>query len=428
MSTQTTEHTTITPFKATRPGKDWQELLAKVLPPGRLPVPAAGVVVLRFAGSAVAASSFDYQTALMASHGQGPTGAAGTAKVAHANGLYRTIREVLKVVPKDSDVTLSWEEFQGREALYVEVEGYRLAVPHSIAAAVEKVGLDKIENPSILAGLERGPQVEVDVEEFIRSVDRVIPFASKDDVAPVLTCVQIVIEGGKLTVYGTDRFRMARASMPVALLEAGDLGGQASARALIPGKEWPRLKKILAGGEFKLRLYGAQPTKTKEAEAVAMIGDEFEARVLCQEGKYPDLSTLFKDVTVDRVHVLIDGVGIQKAVQVIEALAPRATPMRLVSTEDGDAVRIVATLEDGEVQESPRVDAIVTEAFDIAFKPTYYLSMLKALRAQRVRLSLCRPEPRKAVHLSDASVPMDQVTFEQLIMPLRLPSASDAQR
>ncbi|MHC6176219.1 DNA polymerase III subunit beta family protein [Glutamicibacter sp. X7] len=423
MSTQTTEHATITPFKATHPGKDWLELLAKVLPPGRLPAPSAGMVVLRFAGPAVAASTFDYQTALTAGHGQGPTGAAGTTKVAHAHGLYRTLREVLKVVPKDSDVTLSWEEFQGREALYVEVEGYRLAVPHSMAGAVEKDGLDKIERPTLFAGLERGPQAAVDVEEFIRTIDRVIPFASKDDTVPVLTCVQIRIEDGKLTAYATDRYRLARASMPVTLIHAGDLGGQPSTKALILGKEWPRLKKILAGGEFDLRLGGAQ--RTGEAVAVAMTGAGFEARMLCQQGSYPDLASLFEDQAKNRTRVLIDGVGIQKATQVIEALTPRNIPMRLVSTEGGNAVRIVATLPDGEVQESPLVDANMSEPFEMAFNPTYYLSAIKALRAQRLRFSMYRPT--KPVHLSDASVPVDQVTFEQLIMPTRLPSVSDAQ-
>lgn len=423
MSTQTTDQTTIKEFKATRPGKDWLELLAKVLPPGRLPTPAAGMVVFSFGPSATSASTFDYLVALKSYSDKPISADLDISKVAHAHGLHRTIREVLKVVPKGSDVTLSWEKFQDREALYVEVEGYRLAVPHSMAAAVEKDGLDKIEHPSLCAGLELGPQIVVDVEEFIRTVDRVIPFASKDDTLPALTCAQVRIEDGKLTAYATDRYRMARASMPVTLIDDGDLGGQASSQVLILGKDWPRLKKILTGAEFKLRLHGSQ--EDGAARAVSMVGSEFHARVLCQHGAYPDLNKLFSESASDRNVALIDGVGIQKAAQVIEALTPPNSPMRLVSNDDGSAVRVVATLYDGEVQESPKVEAVVTEPVNIAFNSTFYLSAIKALRAQRVRFSVYRPDPGKAVHLSDASVPMDQVTFEQMIMPVRLPSTAE---
>ncbi|MCL0092222.1 DNA polymerase III subunit beta [Dehalococcoidia bacterium] len=71
--------------------------------------------------------------------------------------------------------------------------------------------------------------------ELAEALNRVIPFSAKDDTRPVLQCVKLIAENGKLTLVSTDGFRLAIVSLDChdaqgqALISADDLKGIAGA-------------------------------------------------------------------------------------------------------------------------------------------------------------------------------------------------------
>nr|MDT0519811.1 DNA polymerase III subunit beta [Streptomyces sp. DSM 41633] len=55
----------------------------------------------------------------------------------------------------------------------------------------------------------------MDAQTFLRQLNRVVPAAGRDDTLPVLTGIQITLDGGTLTMAATDRYRFAVAEVPV---------------------------------------------------------------------------------------------------------------------------------------------------------------------------------------------------------------------
>jgi len=75
----------------------------------------------------------------------------------------------------------------------------------------------------------------VGASELAEALNRVLPFASKDDARPVLACVKFEAKDGKLTLVSADGFRLAITSLDYAdgegqaLINATDLKGIANA-------------------------------------------------------------------------------------------------------------------------------------------------------------------------------------------------------
>ncbi|GAA1553444.1 DNA polymerase III subunit beta [Streptomyces globosus] len=60
----------------------------------------------------------------------------------------------------------------------------------------------------------------MDVQTFLRQLNRVLPAACKDVTLPTLTGIQIVLDGDKLTMAATDRYRFAVAELPISATAA----------------------------------------------------------------------------------------------------------------------------------------------------------------------------------------------------------------
>ncbi|MCL0079840.1 hypothetical protein M1O18_02935, partial [Dehalococcoidia bacterium] len=75
----------------------------------------------------------------------------------------------------------------------------------------------------------------VGATELADALNRVLPFTAKDDTRPVLQCVKLVAESGKLTLVSADGFRLAIVNLDChdaqgqALISADDLKGIAGA-------------------------------------------------------------------------------------------------------------------------------------------------------------------------------------------------------
>ena len=110
----------------------------------------------------------------------------------------------------------------------------------------------------------------------------VIPFASKDDIAPILTGVCIERNVNQLTFYATDRYKLARVSIPV---EADT----SQFRVVVNAKAFAAAVKAVA----PMRALGGTVTFEVSDETVRITNDTqaHELRVMPEE--YPPVDRFF---------------------------------------------------------------------------------------------------------------------------------------
>ena len=110
----------------------------------------------------------------------------------------------------------------------------------------------------------------------------VIPFASKDDTAPILTGVCIERNVNQLTFYATDRYKLARVSIPV---EADT----SQFRVVVNAKAFAAAVKAVA----PMRALGGTVTFEVSDETVRITNDTQAHEMSIMEGEYPPMDRFF---------------------------------------------------------------------------------------------------------------------------------------
>ena len=111
----------------------------------------------------------------------------------------------------------------------------------------------------------------------------VIPFASKDDTAPILTGVCIERNVNQLTFYATDRYKLARVTIPV---EADT----SQFRVIVDAKMFAAAVKAVAPA----RALGGAVTIEVSDETVRITNDTQAHELRVMEGEYPPMDRFFK--------------------------------------------------------------------------------------------------------------------------------------
>ena len=138
-------------------------------------------------------SAFDYETAARAKV-SGQASGPGEILITGAE-----LSAAVKSLPRGKAVTA--QVTIADDALIVECEG----IVSTLAAFDAEASAEYPQLPAMpeLAGV-------TDAATFADSVLRVVPCASTDDTLPVLTCVSVTSDHGRLELVTTDRYRLAR--------------------------------------------------------------------------------------------------------------------------------------------------------------------------------------------------------------------------
>ena len=243
---------------------------------------------------------------------------------------------------------------------------------------------------------------------FAAAVVQVATAAGRDDTLPVLTGVRVEIEGDRITLAATDRYRFAVRE----LLWKPEQEGL-SAVALVPAKTLLDTAKSLSAGDVvSIALAGS-------GKGEGLIGFEGAGRrttTRLLEGEFPKFRALFP--TEFNSVATIETPAFVEAVKRVSLVAERNTPVRL-SFEQG-----VLTLEAGsgdDAQATERVEAdLEGDDISIAFNPAYLLDGLSAIDSAVAQLSF--PTSTKPALLSGkpaADAEADEA-YKYLIMPVRL--------
>ncbi|RSS84503.1 DNA polymerase III subunit beta [Streptomyces sp. WAC06614] len=245
-------------------------------------------------------------------------------------------------------------------------------------------------------------------EVFAAAAAQVAIAAGRDDTLPVLTGVRIEIEGDRVTLASTDRYRFAVREF---LWKPED--PNASAVALVPAKTLLDTAKSLTSGDtVTLALSGS-------GAGEGLIGFEGAGRrttTRLLEGDLPKYRTLFP--TEFNSVAVIETAPFVEAVKRVALVAERNTPVRL-SFEQGVLILEAGSSDDAQAVE--RVDAkLEGDDISIAFNPTFLLDGLSAIDSPAAQLSFTTSTKPALLSGRPAVDAEADEAYKYLIMPVRL--------
>ncbi|AUG78564.1 DNA polymerase III subunit beta [Kitasatospora sp. MMS16-BH015] len=243
---------------------------------------------------------------------------------------------------------------------------------------------------------------------FAAAVSQAAVAAGRDDTLPVLTGVRVEIEGDKITLAATDRYRFAVREL-LWKPEQSDI----SAVALVPAKTLQDIAKSLGSGD------NVSIALASGGAGEGLIGFEGAGRrttTRLLEGDFPKFRNLFP--TDFSATAAIQTQPFLEALKRVSLVAERNTPVRL-SFEQG-----VLTLEAGSGDDAQAVERIEADLegddISIAFNPGYLEEGLKAIDAPYAQLAFTT-STKPALLSGKAAIDAEaDAAYQYLIMPVRL--------
>ncbi len=250
----------------------------------------------------------------------------------------------------------------------------------------------------------------VDAEVFAEAVSQVAVAAGRDDMLPTLTGIRVEIEGERVVLAATDRYRLAvreftwRPARP-----------DVSAIALVPARTLVDAARTLApSGEVTLALAG---TDQDSLLGLAAGGRRTTSRLI--DGEWvPNYQRLFP--TEIETTARVEMSALIESVRRVALVAERNTPVQL-TFDDGQVVLEAGSGDDAQASEALPA-SVEGPAMTTGFNPTYLLDGLQAVNAPFAVLSFT--DPKKAAVLQGAeSLDAEPMTsYRYLAMPVRISS------
>lgn len=319
--------------------------------PARTPVPVLGGLLLDAAAGRLSVAGFDFETAARIET-DAEVGAAGGVLV-----LGRRLLDICKVLP-DGPVSCA-------------LAGTRFTVE----AGGTSFGLSTLPREEYPA-VPEPPRAygTVDATAFATAVAQVAVAAGRDDTLPVLTGVQLRLEGDEMTLSASDRYRYAVRRMewkPQAAVEG-------VAEALVPARRLLDVSRSLARcGDVRIGLdEGSGP--------IGFEGGRMRTVVRRLDGRLPSYGKLF-DMAGAAVAEVECG-ALTEAVRRVAVVAEANSPVRL----DFSAGSVVLRAGYGDDVATQRLPAGLTgaEEVTVAFNPAYLLDALASFEAPGLRVEL----------------------------------------
>lgn len=230
------------------------------------------------------------------------------------------------------------------------------------------------------------PQVEeqtgvLPAEEFSAAVAQVAVAASRDDVTPVITGVQLEVGENNLSLVATDRYR-------VAVREIDWDSGTSSAAgttALVPARTLSEIGKTFAHSGT----IGVSIVRGDDRELIAFRADKKTVTSLLIKGNFPPVKRLFPE-TVENYAVL-NTAELVEATRRVSLVLEREAALRFsFSATDGLTLEAAGSEQ---AQASETIDAhLVGDDTVVSLKPSFLLDGLGAVHSEFVRISFTKTE------------------------------------
>ena len=354
--------------------------------PARPPVPVlAGVLLEAAEDGTLTLSAFDYEVSARI------TVPADVAEAGQVLVLGRLLAEISRNLPA--------------KPIDISTDGTKL----NVTCGSSRFSLREMpvaDYPTLPAAPEPSGTIAGDV--FTQAVAQVSIAADRGDTLPILTGVRMEVEGDKIVLLATDRYRLAMRE-----LTWSPASPAASHVALIPARQLSETAKALgASGSVQIALGGGGD---------GLIGFEAgqrQATTRLLDGEYPKVTSIFPS-SVD-TEAVIETAALEEAVKRVALVAERNTPVLLKFT-DGQVAIEAGTGDDAQASEA--VEAVLHgPEIQIAFNPQYLLDGLHAVGQPWSRLSFTQPS-RPAVLTGQSEADSDtDASYRYVLMPVRFAS------
>jgi DNA polymerase-3 subunit beta len=356
--------------------------------PNRPPVPVlAGVLMEASADGTLTLSTFDYEVSARITVAA-EVGEAGTALV-----LGRLLADISRNLPdRPVDVTTDGAKVQ------VTCGSSRFALLQMPAG----------EYPTLPTSPESSGSVDGTV--FTQAVQQVQIAADRGDTLPILTGVRVEIEGEKMTLLATDRYRLAMREL-VWQPRTSD----ASHVALIPARTLSDTAKALgAAGSIEVALGAA--TAGGSSGLVGFEAGQRHTTSRLLDGEYPKVAKIFP--TTSETEAVVGTEVLTEAVKRVALVTERNTPVRLRFSE-GQVTIEAGTGDDAQASEA--IEATVQgPELEVAFNPGYLLDGLGVLGTTFTRLSFTAPLKPAMITGQDSLEAEIDTTYRYVLQPVRL--------
>ena len=235
------------------------------------------------------------------------------------------------------------------------------------------------EYPSIPeVGAESGV---VPAEEFATAVAQVAVAASRDDVTPVITGVQLEVRENNLSLVATDRYRVAVREIE---WDGGGVASEQAVTALVPARTLQEVGKTFGhSGTISVAI-----TSRDDRELIAFSAERKTVTSLLIKGNFPPVRRLFPD-TVDN-HAVMNTADLIEATRRVALVLEREAALRYSFTADGLTLEAIGSEQ---AQASETIDAILTgDDTVVSLKPQFLLDGLGAVHSEFVRISFTKTE------------------------------------
>jgi DNA polymerase-3 subunit beta len=263
------------------------------------------------------------------------------------------------------------------------------------------------EYPALPEVAARGGLVPGDV--FADAIGQVVLAASRDDVTPVITGVQLEVGPNSLSLVATDRYRVAIRDIP---WDAGD-SGVSEATALVPARILAEIGKTFAHAPtVQVSIVG-----DSERELIAFSADERAVTSLLIKGNYPPVKRLFPQTVED--YAVVSTSDLVEAVRRVALVLAREAALRFTFSTDGLTLEAVGGEQ---AQASETIDAVLTgQDTVVSLKPQFLLDALGAVHSEFVRLGFTRTDnpnkPGPVLITAQTSAEGTGSTFRYLLQP-----------
>ncbi|MGF2949504.1 DNA polymerase III subunit beta [Microbacterium alcoholitolerans] len=249
----------------------------------------------------------------------------------------------------------------------------------------------------------------VPAEDFGTAIAQVAFAASRDDVTPVLTGVQLEVSGHDLSLVATDRYRVSLRNVP---WDGDDVAEQT---ALVPARTLTEVGKTFAhGGNIEIAFSGEG-----DREIIAFTSGNKTVTSLLIKGNFPPVRRLFPEQTDH--YAVVNTADLVEAVRRVALVLDRSAPLRF--TFGTDSVTMDASGSE-QARASESVDAHLNGGDEVVLglNPQYLLEALGAVKSEFTRVTFTSSDNANKLSpvLVTSQTSVDQAgsdSFKYLLQP-----------
>jgi DNA polymerase-3 subunit beta len=325
--------------------------------PQRTTLPILSGVLIEAAGDGLTLSSFDYEVSARTEI---------AAEIEEPGKILVSGRLLADIANRLPNAPVTFRTEDGRIAVTCGSAKFTL-----LSMPVE-------EYPTLPQVSENSGHIKA--EDFSEAIAQVAVAASRDDITPVITGVQLEVSENSISLVATDRYRVAVREIE---WDSGTSGLE-TATALVPARTLIEIGKTFGhSGQVSIAI-----TSSDDRELIAFQANKKTVTSLLIKGNFPPVRRLFPE-SVDNYAVL-NTAELIEAVRRVSLVLEREAALRFSFTIDGVTLEAIGSEQ---AQASESIDAFLTGVdIVVSLKPQFLLDALSSVHSEFVRISFTKTD------------------------------------